>query len=57
MNLLPIAAEIFITRAVDNFNVYISDMLRVFLREKPGNLPQKVKRGKPQRVIGIGERC
>ena len=38
-------AEISLSRTVDNFHVYVTDMLRAYFRRNPSKLPQKVKRG------------
>jgi len=49
------AAEIYLSRTVDSFHVYVTDMLRAYFRKNPSELPQKVKRGKPRQVAGIGQ--
>jgi len=48
-------AEIYLSRTVDQFHVYILDMLRAYFRQHPEQLSPKVKRGKPRNIAGIGQ--
>lgn len=48
-------AEIHLSRTIDQFHVYVVDMLRAYFRQHPEELLPKVRRGKPRKVAGVGQ--